>query len=83
MAKNNHNPGSGPKAKRPVRQQHMVTDHALLQYLARHHDVDVNAMKDELLGDAGPTIKFMKRGRLLSKAGHTLVIENGVVVTVV
>lgn len=62
----------------------IVTDHAVLRYLERYCDFDIEAVKQRILADGrGELIKKMRSGRFPLDAGAKIVAKDGVVITIV
>jgi predicted RNase H-like nuclease (RuvC/YqgF family) len=64
-------------AKEPI-----VTEHAMLRYIERFMDVDLEAVRKAILTDeAVKMIKFARSGKITAN-GRRLIVKNGSVVTV-
>lgn len=61
---------------------HRVTDHAVLAYIERVLDIDVNSMRNRILGEDLEQIKVMNDGRI-ERENFTLVVANHKVITVI
>lgn len=60
----------------------IVSEHAMLRYLERIKGVDLEAIREEILGDGtAASISFAKTGRI-KKSGMCLVVKDNVVVTI-
>ena len=62
--------------------QPQVTDHAVIRYMERKMGLDVDGLRNEILGGRTHTVNAMQRGTIKTAECYTLVIENGRVVTV-
>lgn len=61
----------------------LITDHALVRYLERIKGLDLNAVKNEMVDlDTPDMVEFMGKGKILTRRGHTLVVNNHKIVTV-
>lgn len=60
----------------------IVTEHAILRYLERVYEIDIEAVKSEIVADSHSAIAFMGSGELKRPAGFTLVIKNNSIVTI-
>jgi hypothetical protein len=57
-----------------------VSDHVIIRWLERVRGVDVEAIRREILAEAGPAAAM--GAKTVRKAGRTFVIERGCIVTV-
>lgn len=66
------------------REEHVVTvsDHAVLRWLERRHNLNIDAIRDEILDDGAKSkIKFIVSGKV-EKQGLTLVVKDRNVITI-
>jgi len=71
-----------PKKYRPVPPP-LVTDHALVRYMERVMEIDVEKLRRDLLGDGrADLIRTIGTGHLHTPEGATLVVLDGKVVSV-
>ena len=67
------------KGKKPLR----VTDHAIVRYLERHQNLNIDHVKALIATDEVKAIhKSIGNCKYTSKNGHTVVIDNNAIVTV-
>ncbi len=59
-----------------------VSDHAVLRFLERKHGFDINSIKDQIVTGRKSLIKGTADGRVKTTDIGTLVIKNGIVVTI-
>lgn len=59
-----------------------VTDHAVIRYIERKLNVNINDLKQELVKDHINTIMFMGSGKIQTQNG-TLVIQHHKIVTII
>jgi len=59
----------------------IVTDHALIRYLQRVYDLDVNALRSEMIGDNEAMIRGFSTCKI-TRGDYVLVCDNGKVITV-
>jgi len=62
--------------------QPVVTDHAVLRYLERYGNVDVDAIRRNIVGDRLRLIATVGTGEIKTPCGMRLVIKEGRVVTI-
>lgn len=61
----------------------VVSEHALLRYIERVYGIDLEEIKEEILGDGRRSmIEFAKNGKFKIKDKHELVVKNSVVITI-
>lgn len=61
--------------------KNIVTDHALIRYLQRVYELDVNALRSEIIGDNEAMICGFRKCKI-RRQDYVLVCDNGKVVTV-
>lgn len=72
-----------PKKFKP-QQPPLVTDHALVRYMERVMQIDVERLRGELIGDGrAALIRSMGTGHLHLPEGATMVVLDGKVVSVI
>lgn len=72
-----------PPRTYPVPPPQQVTDHAVIRYMERVMDIDVDRLRHNLLRDGrAELIRTIGNGRLYTTDGATLVIVDGKVVSV-
>lgn len=59
-----------------------VTDHAIIRYLERVHDIDMNEVKDMIIKGREEMIKGMKSGKFPMGDGVKMVVKNKTIITV-
>ena len=61
-----------------------VSDHAIVRYMERSISVDVDEIKDSIIGDEFVSMvgKYCGKGKFPLKNGMTAVVENYVIVTI-
>ena len=60
--------------------KNIVTDHALIRYLQRVYEIDVNALRSEMIGDNEAMIRHLKCE--ITRSDYILVCDSGKIVTV-
>ena len=61
--------------------KNIVTDHALIRYLQRVYELDVNALRREIIGDNETMIRGFGKCKI-SRGDYVLVCDNGKILTV-
>lgn len=69
--------------KPPASQPLQVSDHAVVRYLERGIGVDIDGLKNEMLGDAISKIKRLGDGRYPITRNCKAIVSGNIVVTVV
>lgn len=59
-----------------------VSDHAVVRYLERKLNLDIEQIKKDLVGGRENIIESIQSGRIKTQEGYTLIIKNGSVVTI-
>lgn len=71
------------KAKSNKEKRAAITDHALLRYLERVHNFNIEEIKKQLLSDNVKThVKRFKSGKV-TENGITFIFKDGVIITIV
>ena len=62
-----------------------ITDHAIIRYLERHYNIDMNAIKNEILTDTVRSLmEFSDNKKMtIKQADYKLIVENNTIITLI